>query len=402
MLVKNLIASLDGEIQVLIATLLDEQWERARELMSEPLRMTADDLTLTALVDSLCHSDIDIISRQEDACHLRLNTLNGKFNLYIGLKDQLISSLMLALCPLPDVHEKSGIFTEKTLRAFNFENVPDGLVCLPSSRNTTALVLLVAGSGPHSMDYDIGPNPLFRMLAHELSQHGIASVRFDKRYYRACQGNTDSEAIDLNTEVIDDACNILAGLMEHAEFYNVPVFLVGHSFGGYVSPLIAKNLRQRSGRNIMGIAMLATPFRSLFQVILSQLQDANLSPECTTSPDTSGKNTTSLADFLAVPDSYLKQLKDYHAFTCLTRLPAMPLFFAQGDQDFQVPHDIDFTMWKTALKSNKQVEFKLYTGLNHILLPMTGCAGGEDYLQPGQIPAQVIADLAAWISHHSS
>ncbi|WP_243465015.1 hypothetical protein [Photorhabdus temperata] len=137
-------------------------------------------------------------------------------------------------------------------------------------------------------------------------------------------------------------------------------------------------------------------------MILSQLQDVDLSPECTASSDTSGKNTTSLADFLAVPDSYLKQLKDYHAFTCLTGLSAMPLFFAQGDQDFQVPYDIDFAMWKTALKGNKQVTFKLYTGLNHILLPTTGYAGGEDYLQPGQISEQVIADLAAWISHHSS
>ncbi|NHB86793.1 alpha/beta hydrolase [Photorhabdus tasmaniensis] len=401
MLVKHLIATLDGEIQVLITALLDEQWERARELMSEPLRMAADDLALTALADSLCNSDIAIISRQQEACCLQLNTLNGKLNLYIGLKDQLISSLMLTPCPLPDAHEQSGIFTEKNLREFGLEDVPDGLVCLPSSQNTTALVLLVAGSGPHSMDYDVGPNPLFRMLAHELSQHGIASVRFDKRYYRACQGNTDSEASDLNTEIIDDACNILASLMEHAEFYNVPVFLIGHSFGGYVSPLIAKGLRQRSGRNIMGIAMLATPFRGLLQVILSQLQDVNLSPECTARPDTCGKNTPSLADFLAVPDSYLKQLKDYHAFTCLNSLPAMPLFFVQGDQDFQVPHDIDFTMWKTALQGNKQVVFKLYTGLNHILLPTTGCTGGEDYLQPRQIPAQVIADLAAWISHHS-
>ncbi|KOY63420.1 hypothetical protein AM629_03695 [Photorhabdus heterorhabditis] len=384
MLVKRLITALDEEIAVLITALLDEQWEAVRALMSEPLRIAADDATLTVLADSLYNSDIDIIFQQQNACHLRLNTLNGKFNLYIGLKDQQIDALTLAPCPIPDVYEKPGIFTEKTLREFGLEALPDGLVCLPSP-NVKALVLLLAGSGPHSMDYDIGPNPLFRMLAHELSQYGIASVRFDKRYYRYWQGNTDPESIDLDAEVVDDACHILTGLMEHAEFHNVPVFLVGHSFGGYVSPLIAKNLRQKSGLDVAGIAMLATPFRHLLQVILSQLSSGK------------EKETTSLANLLAVPESYLKQLEDYHAFTCLKNLPSIPLFLAQGDQDFQVPYDIDFTMWKTALHSNKDAEFKLYTGLNHILLPTTGCTSGEDYLQPNQIPGQLITDLATWL-----
>ncbi|WP_434524523.1 alpha/beta hydrolase [Photorhabdus asymbiotica] len=297
MLVKRLITALDEEITVLITALLGEQWEAARELMNEPLRVAADDLTLIALADSLYNSDIDIIYHQQGACHLRLNTLNGKFNLYIGLKDQQIDSLTLSRCPIPNAYEKPGIFTEKMLREFGLEELPDGLVCLPSSHNVKALVLLLAGSGPHSMDYDVGPNPLFRMLAHELSRYGIASARFDKRYYRSWQGNIDPESIDLNAEIVDDACNILTGLMEHTEFHNVQVFLVGHSFGGYVSPLIAKNLRQKSGLNIAGIVMLATPFRSLLQVILSQLS--------------SGKenDTVSLANLLAVPESYLKQIR---------------------------------------------------------------------------------------------
>ncbi|MCC8463470.1 alpha/beta hydrolase [Photorhabdus bodei] len=391
MLIKNLIVTLEGEIQILITTLLNEQWEAARELMNESLRMAADDLALTVLADSLCNSDIDIIYQQQGACHLRLNTLNGKFNLYIGIKDRQINSLSLSRCPIPDAYAKQGIFIEKTLKTFGLRDVPDGLVCLPSPYNDAkALVLLLAGSGPHSMDYDVGPNPLFRMLAHELSQYGIASVRFDKRYYRIRQRNMNPEVVDLNTEIVDDACNILAGLMGHIEFHDVPVFLVGHSFGGYVSPLIAKDLQQKSGLNVAGIAMLAAPFRNLLRVILSQL------------PSGKEQDTVSLERFLSVPDSYLKQIENYHAFDCLNSLPAMPLFFAQGDQDFQILHNVDFTMWKTALQNNRQAEFKLYTGLNHILLPTTGCDGGEDYLQPGQIPEQVIADLSAWIIHHSS
>jgi hypothetical protein len=78
------------------------------------------------------------------------------------------------------------------------------------------------------------------------------------------------------------------------------------------------------------------------------------------------------------------------------------MLIAQGSADFQVYPDKDYSLWQTTLAGRDNVTFKLYDGLSHLFMPNQISAGGVPdasvYNPPNHVDAQVIADIAAWIT----
>ncbi len=97
----------------------------------------------------------------------------------------------------------------------------------------------------------------------------------------------------------------------------------------------------------------------------------------------------------AAPPSYWKDLESYDP-VALARQIAKPFLILQGERDYQVTMK-DFELWQAGLKDRKDVSFKSYPKLNHLFLEGEGKSLPAEYSRPGQIPAYVLDDIAAFI-----
>ena len=82
----------------------------------------------------------------------------------------------------------------------------DGRLTLPDNlANPVPAVVFVHGSGSSNMDEKVGKLTPFRDLAEGLANHGIASVRYDKRPYKYGFKMTVKGGITVREEAIEDA-----------------------------------------------------------------------------------------------------------------------------------------------------------------------------------------------------
>jgi hypothetical protein len=110
-----------------------------------------------------------------------------------------------------------------------------GTLALPA-KTPAPVVLIIAGSGPTDRNGNspkMGVEPeTYRLLAADLAQRGVASVRYDKRMIGASATATDKES-DLRFDtLIDDAAGWLKLLAGDARFSRTIV--AGHSEGSLI------------------------------------------------------------------------------------------------------------------------------------------------------------------------
>lgn len=107
-----------------------------------------------------------------------------------------------------------------------------GTLALPPGEHDCPLAVLVSGTGPIDRDVTIVGHAVFRVLAHQLADAGIASLRFDKRGVGKSEGDFHSAG------PADFAADVL-GALEYAvgerHFAVERVGLIGHSEGGMVA-----------------------------------------------------------------------------------------------------------------------------------------------------------------------
>jgi fermentation-respiration switch protein FrsA (DUF1100 family) len=71
------------------------------------------------------------------------------------------------------------------------------------------------------------------------------------------------------------------------------------------------------------------------------------------------------------------------------------LLILQGERDYQVTME-EFARWKAALGSRRNVTFRSYAALNHLVIARTGPSAPAEYQVPGHVAEEVIRDIAAW------
>ncbi|WP_168915935.1 alpha/beta fold hydrolase [Microcella flavibacter] len=121
----------------------------------------------------------------------------------------------------------------------------------------TALAVLLPGSGPVDREGDVRRLALGiqRQLATALADHGIASVRWDKRGVGDSGGEFLSTGFD---DLVDDALAVVDRALEEA----LPVIVIGHSEGATIAARVAAE-RPR----IAGAVMLSGYARSGLEVL---------------------------------------------------------------------------------------------------------------------------------------
>jgi len=280
-----------------------------------------------------------------------------------------------------------------------------GTLSLPKGATHVPAVVLVHGSGPNDRDEHIGELAPFKDLAWGLASRGIAVLRYDKR------SKVDPSGIRTQRDEVDEAAHAAVALLAaRPEIDHARIALLGHSQGGYLAPRIASE-----DKAIKRLVILAGPTRPLEESVLAQFRyiaslqpgDAQLAEairqaekfamtvrSSSLKPD---QQVETPFGGIAIPGAYFLDVRDYYPAKVAAKL-AIPILVLQGERDYQVTMADDFPAWKSALGKRPHVTFHTYPTLGHAFTEGGQPPSPADYGKPGHVDAQVIDDLAAFLT----
>jgi len=242
-----------------------------------------------------------------------------------------------------------------------------GTLLLPKTDVPVPVVLLIAGSGPtdrNGNNPEGGNNDSLKLLAQNLAQNGIASVRYDKRGIAASRPATPDER-DLSVDkYVQDAVGWSSKLRQDQRFSTLT--LIGHSEGALIATLAAP----KAGADaLVSIAGTGRPIDQVIKEQLRERQPAALLPQSLWTIDQlkAGERVPHVPDALQVlfrssVQPYLISLFQQDPAGAFARL-TMPALIVQGSHDMQVEvKDAD------ALKAAKpDAQLVVIAGMNHVL-----------------------------------
>ena len=285
-----------------------------------------------------------------------------------------------------------------------------GTLTVPKGDGPFPAVILVHGSGPSDRDETVAGIKPFRDLAEGLAVKGIAVYRFDKRTYVYGKQMADDREITLEDETIEDAVNAVHLLSEQERIDPGRICVLGHSLGGNAIPAIARELED-SGEKACGFILMAASPRPL-DVLMREQYDFlySLMPEVTGEQQAEKdeifaeldklQNLDELSEedtVLGIFPPYWKWLAQYDVLETAQEITA-PCLLLQGEEDYQVTME-DFSMWKEALGDKENWQMISYPGLTHLFTPGQKSEGADAYAREAKVDAQVIEDIAEFISH---
>lgn len=335
-------------------------------------------------------------------------TLSGLRIMFGFDHDGKISRLGVNYVPLPSTEvemKQSDKFSETPIKIGDPQYSLDGKLTMPKKTGDAPVVILVHGSGSHDMNETIGSagNAVFADLAYGLAERGIASIRYNKRYYQYPE--TATHTLTVWDEVINDVNAAIALARTTDRIDKNKIFVIGHSLGGVLAPEIAKE-----NEDIAGFVSLAGSPRKLEDIILDQ-NKAAIKAMNTTDAEKQAildrvlelvnqvKALTPESPHCAIfnmNSEYWLSLKETNPYNIVSTL-AIPMLFLHGSADFQVTPETDFALWQKLLLGHTNAQFKLYPGLNHLFMKSNGKADVTEYNAKGNVEEQVIADISEWI-----
>ena len=290
----------------------------------------------------------------------------------------------------------------------------NGLLTLPKDHSAAVpAVVFVHGSGASNMDEKIGRLTPFKDLAEGLAQHGIASLRYDKRTF--AHGfkmlRDRSQDVTVKTETIDDAVLAAALLRKDPRIDPERIFIIGHSMGGMLAPRI-----DAEGGNFSGLILMAGSPRKLEEIMLDQneavlksskgfvrwivtKQTAKISKLFDGLYDLSDEEARNKKVGGGTTLYYFKEMGEHPAADYLAKLEK-PVLILQGAEDFQATAEKDFAAYQQLLSGKSNVTFRLYPGLNHAFVPSVYgniMQAKQEYGIEQHIGEEVILDIANWI-----
>lgn len=303
--------------------------------------------------------------------------------------------------PLPPYADPEK-YTEVKLTVKTGDYELPGTLTLPRDAKQCPAVVLVHGSGPHDQDETVLGTKPFRDLAAGLATRGVAVLRYEKRTHKY-GGQMKPQDVTLETETIDDAVSAAALLRTRPEIDPKRVFVAGHSLGGTAAPFIAQRDDQ-----LAGLIILAGTPRSLLDLVAEQVEyiaklDGDLSEEEKTQLETINKSIAAIRagkageDDVPLPGAPLKYWQQLEKLPTLATAQQLklPILIVQFGRDYQVTQKC-FEAWQKGLKDRKNVTFKVYDDLNHLMVKGSGKSSPQEYSTAGNVDEAVVRDLARW------
>jgi len=219
--------------------------------------------------------------------------------------------------------------------------------------------------------------------------------------------------VTVKDEVLDDALAALRLLRETPGVDRRRLFVAGHSLGALLAPRIAilDGAVSHGPEGLRGVVLLAAPSRPMSEVVRDQAQwlaGPGASNAQRLAAPAIRKEADALADLYAGrPDPISRPILGASRSYWLdlrAQLPVdaarsfdRPILVLQGERDYQVTMN-DFLGWRQALGGRRDVRFKSYPKLNHFFAAGEGRSGPEEYRKPGHVAAEVVDDIAAFVT----
>lgn len=323
----------------------------------------------------------------------------------IGLLEQKMKAAQATLAP--------GCVEEQIALRPGQADESGGRLTLPEGDGPFPAVILVPGSGPADMDETMLSNAPLRDLAYGLALRGIASIRYDKYTYAHPQLSQRAD-FTVEDEYVQDAlaaANLLA-----ADARVDKIYLLGHSQGAMLAPRIMAALQKSVGQRLAGGILLAGSPMHLWEIQYHQnLRAVALLDEDqrAAAQDEIAQEVEKIALFASLDDVELQKqtLFGINAYYQLDEMRvdavetavcnALPLFIAQGAQDWQVTLEDGLEGWRARLPEDFAATYVVYENMNHLLSEMAGEATGTalDYADPdARVSPALIEDIAKWIA----
>jgi uncharacterized protein len=266
-------------------------------------------------------------------------------------------------------------------------------------------VVFLGGSGPADRDSTLGQSKPLKDLAWGLASSSIAVIRWDKPSAETTKVSGDD--ITLEKEYLPYTTAAIKALREKLALPEIPIFLLGHSLGAMVAPMVAN-----TDAKIKGVVMLSAAGGKMYDSALRQMQylaSLNHDPPFASqeyvdlvskqvavieSPDFNAKSKEELP--FGAPASYWLSVKEYDQVAVVRKLD-IPVSILQPGRDYQVTVEDDFKLWKEGLEEKENVEMKIYEGLNHLFVAGEGPSTPEDYTAEGHVEDAVVMDVCEWI-----
>lgn len=240
-----------------------------------------------------------------------------------------------------------------------------GTLTIPNEEGTYPVALIHQGSGPTDRDGNsniIGDNNSLKMLAEELAEAGIASVRYDKRGIAKSMDLIEKEEDLVFEDYISDVKLWISKLSDDSRFDKV--FIIGHSEGALIGGQAAVD------SDIDGFISIAGTGYSAYDTLIRQL---STQPEKITDLTTpmleqlkEGKLIENVPQelyslFRPSVQPYLISWFKYDPVEVYKSIDA-PILILQGDNDIQVTvEDAE------RLSNAKDSKLVIINGMNHVL-----------------------------------
>lgn len=262
------------------------------------------------------------------------------------------------------------------------------------------VVISITGSGAQDRDEYISIVPfgyrLFRQVADTLGRRGIAMLRMDDRGFGESGG---SFAAATSRDFANDVLAAIAYLRTRPDVNPKKIFLLGHSEGGMIAPMVAVD-----DPSLAGIVLMAGPGRTgreilLFQVGYPITHDTTLSV---------AKRDSMLAHVPVTVDSVLKSSPwlsffGSHDPIATAKRVKTPVLILQGGDDQQVIA-AEAPILEKALRAggNRDVTMRVFPELNHLFIHQPGGNPSGYSTLPTNLASPVVLGTAAdWIVAHA-
>jgi pimeloyl-ACP methyl ester carboxylesterase len=244
----------------------------------------------------------------------------------------------------------------------------DGTLLKPTSIDKPTLAIIIAGSGPTDRNGNqnfLKSNNL-KKLAENLSNHNIATFRYDKRIVKQIKrGNVDKNIMFDN--FVTDAISVIEYFKKTNAYSKI--YVIGHSQGSLVGMLAAKD-------QVDGFISLSGAGQSIDSVIIDQVEKT--APMYT--EDTkrvfgilrTGKSTSEypavLSSFFSIEiQPFMMNWMQYNPQNEIKALN-MPILIINGTKDLQVSVEEA----KLLKEASQHAELKIIDKMNQVLFIIEG------------------------------
>jgi uncharacterized protein len=273
-----------------------------------------------------------------------------------------------------------------------------GTLTLPTSRGADArvpAVVLITGSGAQNRDEElpgIKGYHFFRQIADTLSRRGVAVLRLDDR---GIGGSEAGKTPGTSGDFADDIRAALGYLRARPEIRGERLGLIGHSEGGLIAPMVARDDAQ-----LRAIVLLAGPSRTIRRILAFQRR-VYVENDTSVQPSKRDSVIAALgraADSAAATPGWLHYIYDYDPLAT-ARQVRTPVLILNGATDLQVSAD-QVPELAAAFRAggNRDVTTHIFPRTNHLFLEdASGVYSGYATLPSKTVKPEVLGMLSDWV-----